>query len=81
MLKKYQVYQVDSFTTELFKGNPAGVVTNADGLTDKQMQSIARELNNSETAFILNPAESNYDVWVRFFTPYYCSSLYSCLRK
>ena len=70
MPKKYQIYQVDSFTNELFKGNPAGVVTNADGLTDKQMQSIARELNNSETAFILSPTESNYDVWVRFFTPY-----------
>jgi PhzF family phenazine biosynthesis protein len=70
MPKKYQIYQVDSFTNELFKGNPAGVVTNADGLTDMQMQSIARELNNSETAFILNPTESNYDVWLRFFTPY-----------
>jgi PhzF family phenazine biosynthesis protein len=34
------------------------------------MQSIARELNNSETAFILRPTENNYDVWVRFFTPY-----------
>ena len=43
MPKKYQVYQVDSFTNELFKGNPAGVVTNVDGLTDKQMQSIARK--------------------------------------
>jgi PhzF family phenazine biosynthesis protein len=70
MSKKYQIYQVDSFTNELFKGNPAGVVTNADGLTDTQMQSIARELNNSETAFILKPAENNYDVWLRFFTPY-----------
>jgi len=70
MPKKYRIYQVDSFTNELFKGNPAGVVANADGLTDKQMQSIARELNNSETAFILSPTENNCDVWVRFFTPY-----------
>ena len=69
-MKKYQVYQVDSFTAELFKGNPAGVVANADGLTDEQMQSIARELNNSETAFILSPTENDHEVWVRFFTPY-----------
>lgn len=70
MTKKYRVYQVDSFTKELFKGNPAGVVANADGLTVEQMQSIARELNNSETAFILKPLGSDHDVWIRFFTPY-----------
>jgi len=69
MPRKYQIYQVDSFTNELFKGNPAGVVTNADGLTDKQMQNIARELNNSETAFILNSADNTHEVWIRFFTP------------
>ena len=69
MSKKYRIYQVDSFTKELFKGNPAGVVANADGLTDEQMQSIARELNNSETAFILKPPENNCEVWIRFFTP------------
>ncbi|MBO2604652.1 PhzF family phenazine biosynthesis protein [Shewanella algae] len=48
-----QLFQVDAFTTELFAGNPAGVVLNADGLNERQMQNIARELNNSETAFIL----------------------------
>jgi PhzF family phenazine biosynthesis protein len=40
------IFQVDSFTTKLFQGNPAGVVLNADGLSDRQMQQIARELNN-----------------------------------
>ncbi len=49
-----QLFQVDAFTTELFAGNPAGVVLNADGLNERQMQNIARELNNSETAFIFN---------------------------
>jgi PhzF family phenazine biosynthesis protein len=68
-MKKYRLYQVDSFTTGLFRGNPAGVVTNADGLTDTQMQAIAREMNNSETAFILSPTSSDHEVWVRFFTP------------
>lgn len=68
-MKAYRVYQVDSFTTKRFCGNPAGVVANADGLSDEQMQSIARELNNSETAFILSPKDKKADVWVRFFTP------------
>lgn len=69
MSKVYKIYQIDSFTRELFKGNPAGVVINADGLSEAQMQSIARELNNSETAFILKPTADDHDVWVRFFTP------------
>jgi PhzF family phenazine biosynthesis protein len=64
-----RLYQVDSFTTTRFKGNPAGVVPNADGLSDDQMQAIARELNNSETAFILSPTAPDHDVWIRFFTP------------
>ncbi len=48
----YRVYQVDAFTKERFRGNPAGVIANADGLSENQMQILARELNNSETAFI-----------------------------
>lgn len=69
-MKKYRIYQVDSFTRERFHGNPAGVVPNADGLSEEQMQRIARELNNSETAFIFSSANpEEYDVEVRFFTP------------
>jgi PhzF family phenazine biosynthesis protein len=67
---QFPVYQVDAFTREVFRGNPAGVVPHADGLTESQMQDIARELNNSETAFILKPTSTDHDVWVRFFTPY-----------
>jgi len=63
------VFQVDAFTTRLFAGNPAGVVLNADGLGEAHMQAIARELNNSETAFILNRPGEGYDIEVRFFTP------------
>lgn len=69
MTKKYRLYQVDSFTDERFSGNPAGVVANADGLTDADMQKIARELNNSETAFIFCSDSDDYDVDIRFFTP------------
>jgi PhzF family phenazine biosynthesis protein len=68
-MKTYRIYQVDAFTKEQFKGNPAGVVPNADGLSDSQMQAIAREMNNAETAFILSATASDHDVWVRFFTP------------
>lgn len=68
-MKTYRIYQVDSFTRERFHGNPAGVVPNADGLTEDQMQRIARELNNSETAFIFSSNIPDYDVEVRFFTP------------
>jgi len=69
MIRKYRLFQVDSFTDKKFSGNPAGVVVNADGLTDNEMQQIARELNNSETAFILSPTGSDHEVWIRFFTP------------
>lgn len=68
-MKTYRIYQVDSFTKEKFTGNPAGVVTNADGLSEEQMQLIARELNNSETAFIISSDSEDYNVEVRFFTP------------
>lgn len=68
-MKNYRIYQIDSFTKEKFGGNPASVVTNADGLNERQMQQIARELNNSETAFIFSATNSDHDVWVRFFTP------------
>lgn len=68
-MKKYHVYQVDAFTKTKLAGNPAGVVTNADGLSEKQMQQIARELNNSETAFILPPTTAQADLRIRFFTP------------
>ncbi|CAM1369088.1 Uncharacterized isomerase CA_C3446 [Tenacibaculum litoreum] len=68
-MKSYITYQIDVFTTEKFKGNPAGVVVNADGLSDTEMQLIARELNNSETAFILSSNSKDYDGIIRYFTP------------
>lgn len=69
-MKEVIVYQVDSFTKEKFKGNPAGVVLNAENLTTEEMQLIARELNNSETAFVFSPEKNNeFDYHVRYFTP------------
>lgn len=68
-MRKYKLYQIDSFTDKKFFGNPAGVVYDAKGLTDEEMQKIAREMNNSETAFIFLERNNEYDVQVRFFTP------------
>jgi len=69
MRHRYQYYQIDAFTTEKFRGNPAGVIINATGLQAEQMQQIAREVNNSETAFIFPPAGKEEALEVRFFTP------------
>jgi trans-2,3-dihydro-3-hydroxyanthranilate isomerase len=66
-MSEYAVKVVDAFTTRPFAGNPCGVVTRADGLTDAQMQAIARELNLSETAFVLPSQVADFRV--RFFTP------------
>lgn len=68
-MRSYRLYQVDSFTTERFRGNPAGVVANADGLSEREMLAIARELNNSETAFIFPPDGPDHDIRLRYFTP------------
>ncbi len=68
-MKKYRLYQVDAFTNQKFSGNPAGVISNAQGLSGAKMQQIARELNNSETAFMFESNEDNYDVHTRYFTP------------
>ena len=61
----YQLWDV--FTTEALSGNPLAVVPDAEGLTDEQMQRIAREFNLSETSFVL-PSEKA-DVRARYFTP------------
>ncbi len=64
-----RLFQVDAFTREKFLGNPAGILLDAEGLTDLEMQAIARELNNSESAFITKSKSPEYDIEVRFFTP------------
>jgi PhzF family phenazine biosynthesis protein len=69
MSRRIRIFQVDAFTTERFTGNPAGVVLDADTLTDAEMLAIARELNNADTAFVLAPDGSDHDLRVRFFTP------------
>jgi PhzF family phenazine biosynthesis protein len=63
------VYQVDAFTKERFTGNPAGVVLDARGLSDDEMQRIAFELGNPETAFLFPAEGEGHDLRIRYFTP------------
>ncbi len=63
----YQVKIIDAFTTRRYAGNPCGVITRADGLTEAQMQAIAREINASETAFVFPSQRASFRV--RYFTP------------
>ena len=59
--------QVDAFTTVRLGGNPCAVVFEADSLDADTMQAIAREMNLSETAFVLESDRA--DVRARYFTP------------
>ena len=61
-----EIFQVDAFTTEAFGGNPAGVCVLPDERDEGWMQSVAGEMNLSETAF-LHRREDGYDL--RWFTP------------
>lgn len=60
------IYQVDSFTNEPFKGNPAGVCLLSESMSDTWMANVAREMALSETAFLL-PENDVYRL--RWFTP------------
>ncbi|WP_049980647.1 PhzF family phenazine biosynthesis protein [Halolamina rubra] len=66
-MESYRTLLVDAFTKEPLAGNAAGVVPDAAGLSEEQMQAIARELSVSETAFLLPSDEA--DRKVRYFTP------------
>jgi PhzF family phenazine biosynthesis protein len=63
------IYQVDSFTSTPFRGNPAGVVAEDYHITDEQKQLIAREMACAETAFVLPPSTPEADIRIRWFTP------------
>jgi trans-2,3-dihydro-3-hydroxyanthranilate isomerase len=68
-MKAYQFIQVDVFTDQPFGGNPLAVFSEAEGLTTEEMQRLAREMNLSETTFVLPPQASGADFKVRIFTP------------
>ena len=66
-VNRYRVVYIDTFTDTPFAGNPCAVIQDATGLTDEQMQAIARETNLPETSFVF-PSE-RADFRVRYFTP------------
>jgi len=65
---RYRYFTCDVFTDTRFGGNQLAVLPEAEGLSDEQMQQIAREFNYSETTFVL-PPEAGHDRRVRIFTP------------
>ena len=65
---EYDYYICDVFTDTAFGGNQLAVLPDASGLTDKQMQQIAREFNYSESTFVF-PAEHGNTRKVKIFTP------------
>jgi trans-2,3-dihydro-3-hydroxyanthranilate isomerase len=69
MTREYAFVQVDVFTDRVFGGNPLAVVLDAGGLTDGEMQAVAREMNLSETTFVLPATRPECAATVRIFTP------------
>ena len=70
--RRYHLVQIDVFSSQRLQGNPLAVFTDARGLSDSEMQAIARETNLQETTFIIprEPAiETEHGIKVRIFTP------------
>lgn len=65
----FRFYIVDVFGVGKYTGNQLAVFRNARGLRDREMQSIAREMNFSETTFVLSDKERQGGFDVRIFTP------------
>ncbi len=67
MPRQYAIYDV--FSADRLAGNPLAVVFEAEGLSDKAMQSIASEFNLSETVFVLPADNPAHGARLRIFTP------------
>ena len=68
-MPSYEFVTVNVFTDRRFGGNPLAVLPDAAGLSDAQMQVLAREFNYSETTFVLPPEDARHTAHVRIFTP------------
>ena len=71
--RRFHFVQIDVFTSQRLQGNPLSVFTDARGLSDSEMQQLARETNLQETTFVLpsqTAIEEREGVRVRIFTPY-----------
>src|SRR5258705_1131407 len=58
-MRSYRFLQLDVFTDKPFSGNPLAVFPQAEGLSDEEMMKIAREMNLSETVFVLKAKKSD----------------------
>jgi len=67
-MRKFAFETVDVFTETRFGGNQLAVFTDARGLSDAEMQSLAAEMNYSETTFVLPPDDPANTARVRIFT-------------
>ena len=68
-MPEHRFLQFDVFTDSAFCGNPLAVFPEAEGITDDQMMKIAREMNLSETVFVLKPESDEVLRRLRIFTP------------
>ena len=64
-----EFYTVDVFSNKIFGGNPLAIFTNTDDISADLMQSIASEVNYSETVFIQKPKNKDNTAKVKIFTP------------
>lgn len=67
--RRLQFYKADVFADEPFGGNPVAVIPDAEDLTDREFQQIAREMNLSETVFVVPPTDPAAVAKLRIFTP------------
>lgn len=68
-MKTLKIYQVDVFTDEPYKGNPAAICILNEEISEEQMKLIAAEMNLSETAFVLPINKELNSYSLRWFTP------------
>lgn len=68
-MKRHTFYIVDVFAEQKYAGNQLGVFRDAKGLSSEEMQNFAKEMNYSETTFILSDKERDGGYDVRIFTP------------
>jgi trans-2,3-dihydro-3-hydroxyanthranilate isomerase len=68
-MRRLNYHLLDVFTERAFGGNPLAVFPEGEGISDALMQSIAKELNLSETTFVLQPRDRANNFRVRIFTP------------
>ena len=67
-MRSFRYVVADVFTDTPLEGNPVAVFTDGRGLSDEEMQQLARELNLSESVFVL-PSEADAHARIRIFTP------------